>query len=247
MNSNGKTASIDDVSQQKIARIAGLAFLFIVIGYTLTWIFVYSKLIVAGNAQATANNIMANESLSRIGIAGDLMIAISSLVLAWALYILLKPVNKNLALLALYLKLTDAILATVTVSFSFISLQILNGEAYLTVFKPEQLQYLVGLFLNMHTSASTIPMVFTGLGFIVFFYLLFKSNYVPRILASFGIFSYLSLLTYVFVKILVAQPATDLLSNIELIFYLPSVLFELIIGFWLLIKGVNVQEKEGYS
>jgi hypothetical protein len=241
MNSNKMTNQTSDSSLNKIARIAGSTFLIVVIGYTLSWTFVYAKLIVAGNAAATANNIMANESLFRIGIMSDLMIAISTLILAWALYIMLKPINKNLALLALYLRLVEAILAVITVSFSFITLQILSGEANSTVIKPEQLQFIVGLFLNLHASSSTIPMVFTGTGSIIFFYLLFKSKYVPGILAGFGIFSYLSLLIYILVKILVAQPTSGM-SNIELICYLPSVLFELIIGFWLLLKGVKVQQ-----
>jgi hypothetical protein len=236
--------NVTNTSLSKNARIAGLSFLFVLTGYTLSWIFIYARLIEAGNAMTTANNIMINELLFRIGIASDLIIAIIGLVLSWALYILLKPVNKNLALLAFCLKFLDAILAIVTVSLSFISLQLLQGEAHSTVFKPGQMQAITGLFLNLHTASSTIPMVFTSLGFIVFFYLLFKSNYVPRILAGFGIFSYLSILIYAFIKILVANTATDLLGDIELICYSPSILFELIIGLWLLFKGIKVQEKD---
>jgi hypothetical protein len=241
MNSNKATQHPSDESLNKIARIAGLTFLIVVIGYTLSWTLVYAKLIVAGDALATATNIMNHETLFRIGIASDLIIAISTLLLAWALFLILKPVNKNLALLALYLRLIEAILAIVTLSFSFITLQILNGETNSTVINPEQLQYLVGLFLNLHASASTIPMVFTGLGSIIFFYLLFKSAYVPRGLAAFGVFSYILLVIFVFFKILFAQPGSNL-SNLELIFYLPSVLFEVSIGFWLLIKGVKDQQ-----
>lgn len=110
-----------DRSLRRTAGIAGLAFLVIVIGYTLTWIFVYSRLIAAGDVTATAGNIMAHESLFRIGIAGDLLIAVSGIVLTVALSILLKQIDRNLALLALSLKMADAVLSAVTVSLSFIA------------------------------------------------------------------------------------------------------------------------------
>jgi hypothetical protein len=122
---------------KKIARIAGFMFLLIVIGWTLNWIFVDSKIHAAGNVMATVNKIMANELLFRIGIANELIFSISGMVLALALYIILKPVNKNLALLALCWKLMDAIIGTVNVLVTFIVLQMVNGKAAMTVCKPE--------------------------------------------------------------------------------------------------------------
>jgi predicted aconitase with swiveling domain len=229
-----------DGSLRRTAGIAGLAFLVIVTGYTLTWIFVYSRLIAAGDVTATAGNIMANPSLFRTGIAGDLLIAISGIVLTVALYILLKPVDRNLALLALSLKLADAVLAAVTVSLSFIALELLTGEAFFAVSNPEQVQDLVGLFLSLHAAASTIPMVFTSLGFIVFFSLFLKSEYIPGILAGFGIFSYGLLLIYSFITILGAIPAAPHLGSFDIIIFAPSILFELAIGLWLLLKGIKV-------
>jgi hypothetical protein len=158
----------EEASQRKAAKVAGLMFLFIVIGWTLNWTLVDSKLIVAGNATATVNNIIANELLFRIGITNQLIFSISGVVLALALYIILKPVNKNLALLALFLKLTEAILGAVIALCSFIALLILNGQASLTAFEQEYIQALVGLFLNGRISISAIPMVFLGLNLMVF-------------------------------------------------------------------------------
>jgi hypothetical protein len=244
MNTTGINNHTADISQRNIARIAGFTFLFVLTGYTLSWIFVFSRLIVVGNATATANNIMANEVLFHFGIACDLLLAICGIILAWALYILVKPVNRNLALLALCLKLIDPILAIITVSVSFITLQMIHVESFSTLFKPEQLQGLAGLFLNLHTAASTVPMVFTGMGFIVFFYLLFKSKYVPQLLSGFGIFSYSLIFICSCINILGVIPSTSLLSNIEMICFAPSCLFELIIGLWLLFKNKNLQEKE---
>nr|QNO54294.1 hypothetical protein FGBIHFOD_00034 [Methanosarcinales archaeon ANME-1 ERB7] len=185
MNSTKTTARIADTSQRKAARVAGFMFLFSLIVPLFNWIFVLSKLIVAENVIATANNIMANELLFRIGITIELIMSVGLIVLGLALYIILKPVNKNLALLALLWKLAEAIIVAVIVLVSFIALQILNGGAYLTAFTLEQLQAPVGFLLNEHTVLYSIPMVFLGLGSIVFFYLFFKSKYIPRILAGF--------------------------------------------------------------
>jgi MFS family permease len=235
-----------DTSQRKAAKVAGFMFLFIVIGWILNWTLVDSKLTVAGNVTATVNNIMANELLFRIGITNELIFSIGGVVLALALYILLKPVNKNLALLALFLKLMEAIIAAVMVLVAFFALQMLNGTAYLTVFNPVQLQDIVGLFLTVRSTGSTISMVFLGLNLIIFLYLLFKSMYVPRILAGFGIFSYSLILVYSLANILVPQNATVLtmVNTISMIFFAPSVLFELMIGLWLIFKGINVRQMD---
>lgn len=108
------TNHVADTSQRIAAKVAGFMFLFIVIGWILNWTFVDSKLAVAGNVTATVNNIMANELLFRIGITNELIFSISGVVLALALYIILKPENKNLALLV-----------------AFFALQMLNVKAYL--------------------------------------------------------------------------------------------------------------------
>ncbi|WP_406661635.1 DUF4386 domain-containing protein [Methanolobus sp. ZRKC3] len=234
------TNSIIDTSQHKAARVAGFMFLFSLIVPSLNWAFVLSKLIVAENVMATANNIMANELLFRLGIAIELFMSVGLIVLALALYIILKPVNKDLALLALSLKLAEAVIVAVIVLASFIALQILNGEAYLTAFSPEQLQAPVGFLLNKHTVLFSIPMVFLGMDMIVFSYLFFRSKYIPRILAGFGVLSFVLIFIHALMYILAPKYAMMLIT--QTIFYVPSGLFELIIGMWLLFKGIKVQQ-----
>jgi hypothetical protein len=233
------TIRIADLSLRKAARVAGFMFLFSSIVPLLNWTFVLSKLIVAENVMATADNIMANGLLFRIGITVELIMAVGAVVLALALYTILKSVNKNLALLALFWKLSEAIIGAVIVLISFIALQILNAEGYLTAFTPEQLKVPVGLILNTHTVVFSIPMVFLGLDLILFNYLFFKSKYIPRVLAGFGILSYSLILIHAFANILAPNYATMLITQITC--YTPSILFEVIIGLWLLTKGVKVQ------
>ncbi len=225
------------------ARVAGFAYLLIIIIAILNVNFVDSKLIVSGNDAATANNIMANDLLFRIGIAGVLIIYTSVVVLSLALYVILKTVNKNLALLAMLLWSGEAILGSVTVLISFIVLLLLNGKGYSTVFETEQLQALVGLFLNVRTAGLDIVLIFVGLGGTVFCYLFFKSKYVPRILAAWGILTYLSMLILSFVSILLPNHP----AMIEIVLYALGTFFELIFGFWLLFKGVNVQQWDNHA
>ncbi len=238
MNSNRKTARIVDTAQRKAARVAGLAYLLIIITSLLSMVFLDSKLTVKGDAVATVNNIMANELLFRIMTAYDLIMFTSVVILSLALYITLKPVSNNLALVALFWRMGEAILGGVTVLSSLIVLLLLNGENYSAVFESAQLQALVGLFLDVRWAAMTIVFVFLSLGSIVFSYLFFKSKYVPRILAAFGIFSFSLMLIWPFVNILLPKYA----AIIQSVSLAPAILFEIIIGFWLLFKGVNVSQ-----
>ncbi len=242
MNSNRAAARIVDTSQCKAVRVAGFMFLFSLIVPLLNWIFVLSKFIVAENVMATAKNIMANELLFRIGITIELIMSVGLVVLALALYIILKPVNKNLALLALLLKLVEAAIVAAIVLVTFIALQILNGDAYVTAFTSEQLQVPVGFLLNKHTALYSSPMAFLGLDMMVFSYLLFKSEYIPRILAGFGILSFALIFIHALMFILAPEYATIPINQI--IFYAPSGLFEIIIGMWLLFKGVKIQPED---
>ena len=238
------TNRIPDTSQHKAARVAGFMFLFSLIVPLLNWTFVLSKLIVAENVIATARNIMANELLFRIGITIELIMSVGLIVLALALYIILKPVNKTLALLALLWKLVEATIMAVTVLVPFIALQVLNGKAYQTAFTLEQLQFPIGIIFNSHTAIYSVPMLFLGLDMIVFSYLFFKSRYIPRILAGFGILSFALIFIHALMYIIAPEYATMPINQI--IFWVPSGLFEIIIGIWLLSKGINVQQGDNH-
>ena len=223
-------------SNSKAVKVAGFMFLFAFIVPTLNWAFVLSKFIVADNVMATAQNIMANDLLFRVGITIELIMSVGLIVLATALYMILKPVNKSLALLGFSLKLVEAAIVVAIVLVSFIALQVLNAQAHLTAFTAEQLQAPVGFLLNKHTAIFSIPMVFLGLNMMLFSYLFFKSEYIPRVLAGFGILSFAFIFIHALMFILTPEYAAMPINQI--IFYAPSGLFEFIIGIWLLVKVV---------
>ena len=218
------------------ARVAGLAYVTIIMIGILGVGFLVESNIVSGNNAATVNKIKANELLFRIGIASEIMMFVLVVLLSLALYVILKTVNKNLALLALLWRLGEAIIGGgVTVISGLIPLLLLNSEA---VFETEQLQALVGLFLDVRNAGLDVVLIFIGLGGTVFCYLFFKSKYVPRILAAWGMLTYLSMLILGFVSIL----SSNLPETIKMAFYAPGGLFEIIFWLWLLVKGVNVEE-----
>jgi Domain of unknown function (DUF4386) len=169
-------------SIQKTARMAGFLYLI----YILTTIFAEviggSKLIVFGDAAATANNIMASEWQFRIGVIGDLISAVLFLLTAWALYMLLKPVNKNLALLFLLLNLSGVAISCVSDLNLFAGLLLLSGADYLKVFRADQLQALAMLFLYLYKNGFLIAQIFFAAWLFPLGYLVFKSGYLPRIL-----------------------------------------------------------------
>ena len=218
------------------ARVAGLAYVTIIMIGILGVGFLVESNIVSGNNAATVNKIRANELLFRIGIASEIMMFVLVVLLSLALYVILKTVNKNLALLALLWRLGEAIIGGgVTVISGLIPLLLLDNEA---VFETEQLQALVGLFLDVRNAGLDVVLIFIGMGGTVFCYLFFKSKYVPRILAAWGMLTYLSMLILGFVSIL----SPNLPETVKMAFYAPGGLFEIIFGLWLLVKGVNVEE-----
>ncbi len=230
-----------DSSLNKTARMAGALFLFTFLGPLFYGAFVFPKLTAAGDAAATVGSIMANELLFRLAVLNELICSVGAIALALVLYVLLKTVHRTLSLLAVFLKMTEAVLLAVIALAHFIALLILKGQTALTGIEPGQVQALVGLFINQYFYVGGFTMVFHGLNAMVFLYLFLKSKYIPAMPEGFGIFSYALIFLYGGITILAPHYASKL--AIQVVCMTPSVLTELIMGFWLLIKGINFQQK----
>jgi hypothetical protein len=191
---------------------------------------------VPGDHGATARHIIANELLFRIGIIGVLVMYAGVLVLSAALYLVLEKVNRALALLAMLLRSGEAIVGAAIMLFGFVALLLFSGEARSTAFDTEQLHALAGVFLDVRTAGLDLVLILLGLGGTVFCYLFFVSRYVPRVLAGWGIFTYSSMLVLAFVSILVPNHPVIL----ETVLYALGGVFELVFGFWLMFKGVDL-------
>ena len=167
---------------KKTARMAGFLYFIYFVIHIFADVFGRSKIIVFGDAVATAQNIMASEWQFRIGIMSDLLAAVLFLLTAWALYGLLKPVNKNLALLFLLLNLGGVAIQCFSDLFLFASQLLLNGGDYLKVFQTDQLQALAMLFLYLYKNGFMIAQIFYGAWLFPLGYLVFKSGFLPKIL-----------------------------------------------------------------
>ncbi len=231
------TETTTDISKQGAAKVAGFMFLFSLIVPSLNWAFVLSKFSIPGDVPATAKKILSGESLFRFGMTIELFMSVGLVVLAWVLYTILKDTGKKIALLALLLKLIEATIVAVIVLITFIALQIPDAGSLAKVFSPEQLQLPVGLILNSHFALFSIPMVFLGLDMMLFSYLFLRSGYIPRLLAGFGILAFALIFIHALLFILAPEIAVKPVAQI--IFYLPSGIFELVIGIWLLAKGIE--------
>jgi hypothetical protein len=218
------------------ARVAGLTYIIVILLGVFSVNFIVSTLVVPDDITATYNNISENEFLFRISLVSETFMYLLVILLSLLLYVALKTVNRNLALLALLWRVAEAIIGVViTVTGSLIPLALINAKIN---FSPEQAQGLLILFLDIRTFGLDIVLMFVGVGGTIFLYLFYKSNYVPKFLAAWGIFTYVSMLLLSFISLL----STDFPETYKMIFYVPGGLFELIFGLWLLIKGINTIE-----
>ena len=221
-------------SIKKSARIAGFHYFM----YFVTAIIanMFGRFVFV-DAPATVNNIMAHESLFRIGFVISLFSVVFFLLAAWYLYVLLKPVNKNIALLFLLLNLGGFAIWCFSMLNLFASLLLLSGADYLKVFQPDQLQAQAMLFISLRKSGAVIAQIPYGIWLFPLGYLVFKSGFLPKILGILLIVDCFGLLIYVFQRFLL--PGYEVISYPGLVV---SFIAELSLTLWLLIKGAKDQK-----
>ena len=225
-----------DESQRKAARLVGFSYLFALPPAIFAEFYVRAQLIASGNAAQTARNIMAHERLFRLGTASNLTVFAIDVVLIIALYVVLMPVNRSLALLATGWGLIEtATLVFVTLS-DFDVLRILSGADYLHAFEATQLQALARLSLSAHADAYNVGLVLAGLRSTAFCYVWFTSRFIPRALAAWGMFASLLMGASAFSFIMFPELAK--VVPVE-IYGAPIFFFELTMGLWLLLRGLR--------
>lgn len=222
-------------SIKKTARIAGVLYLLVVV-FGAFAVGVRSSLIIPEDAAATARNILASDSLFRISFMSDLIMMTCYLLLAYTLYLLLKPANNNLSLLFVLLTLASVAIMSLNMLNHFAALLILSGTSYLKVFSVDQIQALAMLFLDLHKYGYFIAQIFFGLWLLPLGYIGLRSGYFPRILSIMVILACFGHLIQYF--------QIFLLPDYEAISYpglAIATIAELSLCLWLLIKGVNDQ------
>ncbi|PSL44296.1 uncharacterized protein DUF4386 [Chitinophaga niastensis] len=228
------------ISPQVYARTGGLLYLIIIVTGIFGEAFVRNKLIVLGDATATANNIMASQLLWRIGIAGDLIAHVCDLPLMLIFYVLLRPVNKNLALLAVFFCLIQTAVLVAAKLNLFTVLFLLESGDYLKAFEPHQLHALMYLSIKADGYGFGLGLIFFGFECLILGYLIFRSGYLPKALGILMPIAGLSYLTNSFAMILAPKFADLIFPTIMI----PAFIAESSFCLWLIVKGVNVPEWE---
>jgi hypothetical protein len=225
-----------ETSPQVYARIGGLLYLIIIVAGFIGEMFVRGTLVVSGDAAATASNIMTSPLLWRIGVASDLIMHVCDIPLVLVLYVLLRPVHKNLALLAVLFNLVQTSVAAANKLNLLMAMFLLGDASYLKALAPQQQQALSYLAVKMHDYGFGVALIFFGFQCLVVGYLIYRSGYLPRILGVLMTFAGLSYLTNSFSLLLAPTFAARLFPFI----LLPAFVAEVSLCLWLLVKGVNV-------
>jgi hypothetical protein len=169
-------------ANKRIARIAGSLYLGFILFTAIANVVGRKGIIVEGDAAATAANILAKETLFRIGFVSDILAGILFLLAAWALYVLLKPVQKDIALLFLALNLGGVAIQCANLLNLFTASLLLGGEKFLNAFTIGQLQALALLFLMIYKNGFILAQFFFGAWLFPLGYLVFRSGYLPKFL-----------------------------------------------------------------
>ena len=227
-----------ETSPQVYARIGGLLYLVIIVLGLFGEAFVRGRIVVSGDAAATAANITSMESLWRFGIAAEFISLVCTIALAMIYFVLLRPVSKELNLLATFLRLVSIVVEAVAALGLVAALFPLGNAAYLKAFTPEQLYALASLAIKSHSYGFSVSLLFLGCTFLIHGRLIFRSGYLPKALGILIQVAGVGYLTNSFVLIL--YPAVA--NQVFLAIIAPVFVAEASLSLWLLVKGVNVQK-----
>lgn len=226
-------------SQRQAGRVFAIATLLMYVAIMIAFNRFYAPFLVWGDDAATARNFAAHEPLLHFYIALSVVYGIGSLVVMAALSVIFRPIGRGLTLFAVFARLLYAAMWFIQLIGVFNALRIMRGGGFLQVFEPERLQALAGLQLASGWDAYYIGLTFYALGSILFSYLFFKSRYVPRALAVFGILVAFFEGVCGFAYLIDRNFGAIVSVNY---YELPVFLFEVAISIWILVRGLRPPE-----
>lgn len=229
-----KTGENTNIALRNSAIIAGVALLVMAIVAPVANFAILQKLVVPDNIAETISNITESIGLFRTGTCLFLVVAILDIVVAWALYVFLEPINKSLSFLAALFRIVYAAILSIALA-NLVSLsQILSDKNYLASLETNQLHTQATLLLNTFTSSWNIGLAIFGFHLLLLGGLLCKAGYMKKILGALVVLASFGYLFDSFGKIL--------LSGYNLQMAMFTFIGEIILMFWLLIKGGNQKE-----
>lgn len=235
MNNAAMTAWDIEAWPKLYARIAGFLYLLVIAGGIFAELLVRGRLVVSGDAAATAHNIMAHQMLYRRGFVVELVYCVCNIPLTVIFYNLLKVVNRNVALMMVLLDVTVNVIESISLLGHFAPLLLLSGTHHLSAFPPEQLQALSYLSIQLFEHGFAICLVFFGFDCFAMAYLIYRSTFLPRMIGV--------LLAIEGVGYLVNSFSLFLFPALQpriFPYFAPTALAEIALALWLLVMGVNV-------
>ncbi|MES2378424.1 MAG: DUF4386 domain-containing protein [Bacteroidota bacterium] len=227
-----------DISIKTTTRTAGLLYLLIIVAGMFSVLFVRDRLIIAGDPAATAHQIIGHGSLWRAGIASDLVMHLCDIPVMLIIYVLLRPVSRRIALLALLFNVVQTAVLAANKLNLVAALLPLSGGAYLKTVDPQILYTLSYLAIRLHDIGFGVGLLFFGMTLLANGYLIRKSGYLPKVIGTLLQIAGGCYLISNFTLLLAPQAA----AQIGLWLMLPCFLAELTFALWLLFKGVNEAE-----
>ena len=224
---------------KRTARLAGLLYLAHFVAFFLADNGVHYTAVGPLDVSVIADQMVASESLFRIGYTSFILAALFFLLAAWALYVLLKPVHKDLALLFVLLNVSGVVVQCASLVCEFGAQLLLSGVDDLNALQVDQRQALAMLLLSAYKNGFMIAQLFLALWVLPLGYLVIKSGYLPRILGVFLLVDCLALLIWVF-QFFLFQPD----QVISALCLAASFIAEASLCLWLLVKGANVERWE---
>ena len=242
MMSNSHVEQQSEKSLEVLTRIAGVLYLIIIAGGLVGEAVIRNRIIVSGDAAATAANIRSLESLWRVGIAAELFMLSCTVVLALLLFVLLRRVDRDLALLAVFFNLVSVAVEAVNEQQLIAALGPLAKASYLEPFHDAQLHAMANLSLRSYSYGFGVSLLFFGWECLVLGYLIYKSRYLSKTVGVLMAIAGVCYLTNSF-ALLVSPVFSSLIFPTILI---PAFIGEASLCFWLLVKGVKVAEWDSW-
>lgn len=225
--------------QRKSALIAGISLIIMAIAAAFSYGIVHGRLLVEGNANATLQNIISQNSLFKAEILGWIIILITDIVVAWSFYIYLKPMNNNLSLLGAWFRLIyTAILGIAIMNLIFVLL-LSNPTDYSSLFA---LEALVMLHLEAFDSIWSFGLIVFGVHLLIVGWIALRSDSIPKwvsillLIASIG---------YMIISLCdtFLSPSNEMIKMLEYVFIVPMSAGELGFGLWLIFRGGRILSK----
>lgn len=225
-----------EMSERKIALVAGFAFLVMTVAAIFAIMFVFGKIKVGGDIMATASNVLAHEMLFRTGFCSLILVLICDVVVSWALYIFLKQVNESVSLLAMLFRLIYAAILGAAMFNLSIAFNCAKDAIHFTALGTGPVHSPLLLFVDAFFDGWAVGLTAFGFHLLVLGYLVFKSGYIPRVIGILIVGGGLCYLVQNF-SVFILPSYGDHKGTFDLILGFPMAIGELSLAFWLLFKG----------